>query len=387
MTRLYQPSEFGEFTIFMAWSGFLTVIATGRYEMAVMLPKREVEAANIIGLCAFVAVVFSCIIMIIVMTIYFLNKIGFIHVFHSWLFFIPLSVLFAGFYQTLINWMSRNKSFGLVATNRMLQAIVVSLLSILFAYLTIGSYGLILGSVIGQMVATVFLYFKAPIQFGQIKKQITIHRMRTLAIRHKDFPQINSLHVIIDSIKASVIPILIGNNFGASALGHFSFAVRIVQAPLGIIGSSIAQVLFQRVSQQYSNEQDSMPTINNILLKLAKTALPLFLLIALFAPGIFVFLFGEKWREAGIYAVIMTPWMAAGFFASVLSLLPIVFNQQKKVFLLALVGNSLMLLSILIGTYYWNEIRSALILWSLLLTVYMLYVIYWTYRLVKYQRG
>ena len=387
LTRLYNPAEFGEFTLFSAWSGFLTVIATARYEVAVMLPKREVEAANVVGLCTVIAIALSCLTMLAVAVAYLLSKIGVIRNFYGWLLLVPVSVFVAGVYQTLNYWMSRYKLFGLVAQNRIYQAVAISLLSILFAYLSMGAYGLIIGSVIGQAFSTLLLCVKMPIPLRRLMKQITFNRMKTLAKRHKDFPQINSLHVFVDTIQSSAIPILIGNVFGATALGYFSFAVRIVKAPLGIIGSSIAQVLFQRVSEQYSMNQDMRPTIRSILIISAKITLPVFILISIFAPDAFVILFGEKWREAGRYAVIMTPWMAAGFFASVLSQLPIVFNMQKRVFLLSLLGNGLMLLSIFAGMYFWNEIRAALMLWSLLLTIYMLYVIHWTYQLARYPRG
>jgi len=47
LTRLYAPEDFGVFQIFSSISGIAGVIATGRLEMAIMLPKERQNAINI----------------------------------------------------------------------------------------------------------------------------------------------------------------------------------------------------------------------------------------------------------------------------------------------------------------------------------------------------
>ena len=41
LTRIYTPEEFGVFALYMAIASILTVLVTGRYEMAILLPKKD----------------------------------------------------------------------------------------------------------------------------------------------------------------------------------------------------------------------------------------------------------------------------------------------------------------------------------------------------------
>ena len=41
LTRLYTPAEFGSFALYMSIVSILVVIATARYELAIVLPKKK----------------------------------------------------------------------------------------------------------------------------------------------------------------------------------------------------------------------------------------------------------------------------------------------------------------------------------------------------------
>jgi len=59
LTRLYGPEAFGFFAIFTSITSIIGVIACMRYELAIMLPKTDEEAANLLGLCLLCAAVVS----------------------------------------------------------------------------------------------------------------------------------------------------------------------------------------------------------------------------------------------------------------------------------------------------------------------------------------
>lgn len=50
LTRLYSPEEFGLFSLYMAVASILAVLVTGRYELAILLPKRDRDAMHILAL-------------------------------------------------------------------------------------------------------------------------------------------------------------------------------------------------------------------------------------------------------------------------------------------------------------------------------------------------
>lgn len=48
LTRLYSSSDFGVYALYLAIASVVTVIATGRYELAIVLPKADEDAAHLI---------------------------------------------------------------------------------------------------------------------------------------------------------------------------------------------------------------------------------------------------------------------------------------------------------------------------------------------------
>src|SRR3954467_8588845 len=50
LMRLFNPDEFGLFALFGALSQYSVAIASGRYELAMVLAKTEEEAANLMGI-------------------------------------------------------------------------------------------------------------------------------------------------------------------------------------------------------------------------------------------------------------------------------------------------------------------------------------------------
>ena len=62
LTRIYSPSEFGILAIYISLLSILSVISTGKYELAIMLPDDEEEAIQLIWLSFFMSVISSVII-------------------------------------------------------------------------------------------------------------------------------------------------------------------------------------------------------------------------------------------------------------------------------------------------------------------------------------
>ena len=50
LTRLYTPADFGVLAVFVAWLSNLAVVATARYDMAVVLPSDDADAARLMRL-------------------------------------------------------------------------------------------------------------------------------------------------------------------------------------------------------------------------------------------------------------------------------------------------------------------------------------------------
>lgn len=122
LTRMYDPSDFGILALFGSIVATIGVVATGRYELAILLPKKEDDAANLVALSMSIALVLSGMTGVVILfcdseIAKLLNNplIGF------WLYWIPVSVFFTGLYQTLSNWVNRKKEYRRLAISRIAQ--------------------------------------------------------------------------------------------------------------------------------------------------------------------------------------------------------------------------------------------------------------------------
>ncbi len=55
LSRMYSPKAYGDWGIFISYAGILTVLVSGRYELAILRPKKEVGALNLVALSTLLA--------------------------------------------------------------------------------------------------------------------------------------------------------------------------------------------------------------------------------------------------------------------------------------------------------------------------------------------
>ncbi|MHB9014898.1 MAG: oligosaccharide flippase family protein, partial [Sulfurovum sp.] len=158
--------------------------------------------------------------------------------------------------------------------------------------------------------------------------------------------------------------------FTTATLGQFSLAWRMVQMPMGIIGGSLSQVFFQKVSS--TKRTDLHRIVVKFIIKASLVAAPIFLVIFFFAVDIFKFAFGENWELAGQAASAMAPWLFLNFLSSPMANIFIVLNRQEIVLLVSLVY---MLLPILILIFL-NSMGFIEVLNIITLTMSMVLIFY-----------
>ena len=67
LTRIYTPEDFGIFAIFLAITLIIGGIANGRYELAIMIPKKDEDAINIFALGFIITTSISLLLLVLVL--------------------------------------------------------------------------------------------------------------------------------------------------------------------------------------------------------------------------------------------------------------------------------------------------------------------------------
>ncbi|HJV60127.1 MAG TPA: oligosaccharide flippase family protein [Albitalea sp.] len=378
LTRLYVPGQFGVFALYMSVVTLLATAATGRYELAVVLPDSDEEAwhTGTLALSLALATSVACGLFVWTLAEPLARRWG-VTGDLLWLRVLPLAVLLASVSNTLVCWANRRRRYAQIASNRLAQSVTTAAASVALGAAAQGS-GLVWGSVIGQAVSAAMFAFglrgegpRGPLQRGLL---------REMARRYRNFPRINLPHALLDAAQASALLALLGLVFGGVALGLYALALRIVKTPLGMLGASVGQVFQQRAAQLHNEGGDLRGLVRRTTLKLAALVAPIALAMV-FAPWLFAWVFGEQWREAGVYALILAPWMALNFIASPLSQLPLIVGQQARALLYGLAYQAAMLLPFGLALLLPLSMRQALGLQSLLASLALLFYGAWLMRL------
>ncbi len=332
LSRLYAPAAFGTAALFTSVVGVIAVVACFRYEFAIMLPERDKDAANILAVSIAAALATSGISATLITLargpiVQWLNA----PELAPYLWLIPLAVLLHGIFNALNYWNSRTKHFGRLSIARVAAALTTS-----GAQLGIGvagearEGGLISASVAGSAVVTTALG-------GQIWRDdwslfqgsIRLRHMLDSLKRYRKFPLIDSWGGILNTISWQLPVLLLSAYFSQATVGFYSMAYRLIQLPMTLVGSAIAQVFFQRASEVQSQRGDLKGTVEMVFQRLVALALYPSLAMTVAGREIFVVVFGPAWAEAGTYVQILGLWMFFWFISSPLSTLFSVLEHQE----------------------------------------------------------
>lgn len=312
LTRIYTPEDFGILAIYTSMVGILSAAATGRYELAVMLPEKESDANALVILSLIIAAILGLITLFLLWLFY--EKITILlgnSQIGLWLYLVPVSTFLSGSYNALNYWLNRQKRYTIMSQNRILQSSLTSITSICLGWLHGGFSGLIAGTFIGQSVTTLMLVRQFIRQRKPRVMETILVDCKRVFIAYKNHP----LHLLpaqwIGAAALQIPVLLISNLFGVIVTGFYSMALRMISVPTLLIATAIGDVYRQRASEIYRKNGQFQLLFIKTLLKTLKFAIIPFTVIFITAPELFAFVFGNPWRIAGEYARILS---VAAFF-------------------------------------------------------------------------
>ena len=366
LTRLYAPEAFGIVALFTSIAGILGVIVCLRYEMAIMLPERDEEAANLLGVCLGFTLLISLLLIPIVWCgraplVKWLNAPSL----ESYLWLVPLVVFISGVFLALNYWNSRTKHFGRLSIATVTSSLTYTPLTLGLGLAGRATAGSMIGAgIAGQAVATSVLG-------GQIwrddrsvfLKSIRWRLMWMGMKRHKKFPLINTWSALMNTMSASLPTLMLAAFFSSTVVGFYALGYKLLSLPMSLIAGAIGQVFFQRAAKA-KNEGTLPLVVERMLLRHVSLGLFPLLLVMVIGKDIFSVIFGNQWADAGVYAQILAPLIMFQYIGSPLSTLFSVLEIQGA----GLLFNSILLVtriaSLVIGGFL-NSILLALMLFAI----------------------
>jgi O-antigen/teichoic acid export membrane protein len=382
LSRLFAPEDFGVFALFQSVVALLAILATGRYELAIVLPESDDDGWQLLLLALAIAVgVTGLSLAVVALGGEWIAQASGHAALAPWLYLLPLSVALTALVNTLGCWSNRRRQYAQLAGNRVVQSAGGVAATVGLGAAGWAAPGLLLGGALGQAIAAALLGWQARGDARPADRP----RLRALARQYLNFPRINLPHALLDALQASALLAVMGAAFGSQVLGWYAFALRIARTPLAMLGASVGQVFQQRAAQLWNEGGDLAGLARRTTSKLALFALP-FIALMLFAPDLFAWAFGAEWREAGAQARLLSPWMVLSFLTSPLSQLPLVVGQQGRALAFGVAYQVSMLLPyVLAWALHW-DITTALALQSGASSAVLLAYGLWLHRLAGMRR-
>lgn len=365
LSRVFSPESYGTTAVFISISGIINMIACLRYELAIVLPKSDSEAANIFGL-SFLSATAVSLVTFLVMLVAGAPIAGLLNApnLRPFTLLIPVSVFFSGTYYALNYWNTRTKHFGRLSISRMITSSSMIAFQMGLGYSGHATAGVqISATIIGQALASMVLGIQ--ILRDHMKffvNQIKLRIIKQAAIRYKKFPLYNTWSTLMNTVSWQMPSLLLSTFFTPEIVGYYFLGYRTIRVPMNIIGQAIGQVFFQRAAERKSTGEVA-ETVLVTYTHLVKIGLFPFLLLSIAGKDIFCVVFGSRWVEAGVYTQILSIWSFFWFISSPLSQLFNILEKQELNLFINIAIFSSRLLSLLIGGWLRNA-RLAIALFA-----------------------
>ena len=381
LSRLYTPDAFGTLGLFSNMVMIFSVFATGKYELAIMLPSRNVNAINITGFCLMLIAAFWFITMLI--TIFFGKSISYTlgdPNLYPWIYLLPFSIAFFSVFHVMTSILNRHKIYRSMAVSKIVQSLSSSGVKLGGGFFQVGGGGLIAGTLFGQMMSAIFLFARFQLNNKKWLRLLSISRIKEMLIKYIFFPKFTMFHILCNSISAGLPIFAFSRYFSTHQAGLYSLGYSMVFIPLSLFSVSVEQVLYQNISVKVNSNQKIMPLLKDTIKTIVLLVIIPFIVVFVFAPTIFGFLFGPEWYESGVLVQIILPWLLIAFLASPLSFLPNIFGKQKKAMFIEIISFVLKLAALSIGVYY-SSLKTGLVLFSAASFLIAGYCLIWYFRL------
>jgi len=351
LTRLYSPEDFGVFALYISVLGIFAVVACWRYELAIILPEKDEDAANllVISICICSGMAALTMILASLFRIPAANLLGAPEL-APWLWFMPLSLIAVGLFQTFNYWSTRRKQYRRLAVRQVTQSTVTVVTQLGIGYVMgAGPGGLIGGSIAGQLAATGRLAWQIWKDEGELLwKSIGWGKLKKQLLRYRNFPLYSSWSGMLSTTSNMLPALLLGYFFASEIVGYYALGHRILDVPMGVIGGAIAQAFLPRATEARRQGNLDIITFEMFQQLLAIGLVPI-LLITIVAPDLFAIVFGSSWWTAGEYVRWLSLWMFFNFISSPLSNMYLVLERQRDGLIVNAVMFSTRLLALVIG--------------------------------------
>ncbi|KQQ92602.1 hypothetical protein ASF62_12185 [Leifsonia sp. Leaf325] len=312
----------------VAVSAVLACLVTLSWERAIVIPRRDEDAANLVRLGLLSVVVVGA----IVTALAYIFRAEMASILGSDLFdddwwVTPVTVVLIGLFGIGSSWVVRHQRYGELGWRNALQGLAQAASSVGLGLLGVGSIGLAISPATGR--AAGLLGLARQLRPKHLMSG-TSSGMWATARTYRRFPLVNTWSRLINTLGLQLPVILIITLYASPAAGLYALTLRVLAAPVGIVVDAVSQYFEGTFSASLREGGSGLAKlIRTVSWRLALVAAIPTAVVLLFGPQLFSVVFGAQWEMAGVYAQILIVAYATQFAISPISRSLVILGHQK----------------------------------------------------------
>ena len=326
IARLFNPSMFG---IFSAWLGLAmlgAMLLTCRFDMALAIeddgPPRQIAVLGTLS----VALMIACLVALIMLAIYLLApQLLSQYPVELLLLLLPMALMFA-VSNTWQLWAAAEGKYHKLNVMRITQAFLVTVLQILVGLLFNDAWSLAFAQFLGVFLSCCVSFCIMPLQ--RPDRHDLMAKMTAFWRRNKEFPLFSLPADFINTAAAQLPVLVVASRFGADVAGLLAMTIKVLGAPIGLLGKSVLDVFRRHAASSYRSRGECRKEYIGTFKVLALGSMAFCLFMAFFVEPVFVIAFGDEWAGSGVIALWLLPMFAMRFIASPLSYMVYIAGKQ-----------------------------------------------------------
>jgi O-antigen/teichoic acid export membrane protein len=328
LTRMCTPDEMGAFSV---WLGVIAVAGLGatlRVDNAMILDHETDQQRTCFGVVAYSATLLGLAITLCAVAARALDLAPVRDI--SWLGLLTVGIgtWLTAYTRTTLAYAASHNLFGKAAKAKVWGAgtIAVSQLALLGAGLR--GEALLTGQLIGLGVGLLAAWVLLAPPRARVGLRLNAEQ-RNYLIKHQAFWRFSLPSSLLNSLVGQSPLFIIGVNHGALAAGLFALTQRVLSAPISLLAASILEVFKRQAVLDFQTMGNCREIYRYTFKALFLIGLGPSLILFLFSPQLFSWVFGPAWEPAGEMARILAPLCFLNFVASPLSYVFYVAGKQK----------------------------------------------------------
>ena len=329
LTRVYAPEDFGLLNLFLSIGGVLIILSTAEYYYAIVLPKEETDAEQVLGVGVLWLVATT---ILVGFSVTFARPISLLFKspdLTSYYWLMPLYVFAMGAWNLLNYWYIRHKEYNPISRYQVSQNVLSAGGKLGMGWGGVLHGGMIYSVVVAPLISLVCSWIYARKALLPAWRRISWRGVAEQAKLYRNFPCFVLPRSFVNMLAGQMPILLLTPFFGGEAVGFLSLAILLGYTPIGTITRAIYQVMYQHTMEQVHRQKPFGQMFRKFILSASAIIIPVFVGLWFVLPQLTAWLLGAEWHISGEYIRWMLPWLYVSLISCSINFLFDVFMKQK----------------------------------------------------------